>query len=203
MGVFSARMVKYKINAVKPLEVEKDRASQKLKNKDIDYSRSDGNYSLIDEKPNTMTRLVNQRIEELKASKSRIQANSVVLAGQVYTLPKDVDPSREREYFQVCLDTMKNYFGAENILSAMVHKDETSPHMHLYFVPVNPKTGKLQARSTLNADYLNHVLHGQTVKNLQAQGFNVVRGDSENKEYINDIHAYKEVMNEIDDKKKL
>ena len=36
-------------------------------------------------------------------------------------------------------------FGKENIALAVVHNDETTPHMHLIFKPVNPKTGKLGA----------------------------------------------------------
>lgn len=39
----------------------------------------------------------------------------------------------------------KQQFGEENIALAVVHNDETTPHFHLMFKPVNPKTGKLGA----------------------------------------------------------
>jgi len=39
----------------------------------------------------------------------------------------------------------KRQFGEDNIALAVVHNDETTPHFHLIFKPVNPKTGKLGA----------------------------------------------------------
>jgi len=39
----------------------------------------------------------------------------------------------------------KRQFGEDNIALAVVHNDETTPHLHLIFKPVNPKTQKLGA----------------------------------------------------------
>lgn len=39
----------------------------------------------------------------------------------------------------------KKTFGEENIALAVVHNDETTPHIHIIFKPVNPKTQKLGA----------------------------------------------------------
>jgi len=39
----------------------------------------------------------------------------------------------------------KKTFGEDNIALAVVHRDETTPHMHIIFKPVNPKTQKLGA----------------------------------------------------------
>lgn len=39
----------------------------------------------------------------------------------------------------------KQQFGENNIALAVVHNDETTPHIHIIFKPVNPKTQKLGA----------------------------------------------------------
>ena len=45
-------------------------------------------------------------------------------------------------------DFMKQRIGEQNILSAIVHMDETSPHMHLCFCPIT-KDGRLCAKDIL------------------------------------------------------
>ena len=43
---------------------------------------------------------------------------------------------------------MKDEIGEDRIISAVVHMDEATPHMHLVFCPIN-KDGKLSAKSIL------------------------------------------------------
>lgn len=52
------------------------------------------------------------------------------------------NPDREREYFQTAAEWFKSEFGAENVVSAVVHNDESSPHMHLLVVPRDESSGK-------------------------------------------------------------
>ncbi|MGU9445266.1 plasmid recombination protein, partial [Clostridium perfringens] len=84
----------------------------------------------------------------------------------------------------------------ENVVSAKVHMDETTPHMHLHFVPI--KDGKLQCRSVLNQSRFNKV-HTNVPKYLQEKGFNVVRGNGKTKERgnIDNIHEYKKEIENI------
>lgn len=74
--------------------------------------------------------------------------------------------------------------------------DETTPHMHLHFVPI--KDGKLQCRSVLNQSRFNKV-HTNVPKYLQEKGFNVVRGNGKTKERgnIDNIHEYKKEIENI------
>ena len=48
-------------------------------------------------------------------------------------------------YFAMALDFIAERVGKQNILSAVVHMDEKTPHMHLCFVPITPE-GKLSAK---------------------------------------------------------
>jgi len=64
----------------------------------------------------------------------------VVFAGSQFK-----DKKHLKEWQTATLEFAKKEFGAENIALAVVHNDETTPHMHVIFKPVNPKTKKLGA----------------------------------------------------------
>lgn len=49
------------------------------------------------------------------------------------------------EYFRRALDWIERRHGAENVLSAMVHRDETSPHLQVMVIPLDDR-GRLNAR---------------------------------------------------------
>lgn len=49
-------------------------------------------------------------------------------------------------YFEDALDWLKEKHGAENILSAVVHEDERSPHLQAMVIPLDER-GKLNARA--------------------------------------------------------
>lgn len=56
--------------------------------------------------------------------------------------------SREEQdaYFKDALDWIKERHGEQNVLSAVVHRDETTPHMSVMTIPLDER-GKLNARS--------------------------------------------------------
>lgn len=197
MSVFSCNMQKYKMSDVKGLEIEVERDSHNLKNKDINYDKKLFNYDIVKPKVN-LYQDVKGRVSDLQSTGSRIQKNSVVCAGFIFTLPDNVEFNREREYFQICTDFLKDCFGEKNIMSAKVHKDESRPHLHVYLVPENIETCKLQARKSLDRNFLNK-LHDKLPKQLQNNGFDVYRGDSKNKKYIKDIHEFKKAIKDIEE----
>lgn len=96
------------------------------------------------------------------------------------------------DYFKACYDFFSKEFGIENVVSAKVHKDETAPHMHLHFVPVNKENGRLQARVSMNKAKINYI-HDELPKFLQERGFDVVRGKGKTEKNIENIHEYKEI----------
>ena len=56
--------------------------------------------------------------------------------------------SEIRAYFQTALEFIKKYQDSETILSAVVHMDEKTPHMHLSLVPIT-QDGRLCAKEIL------------------------------------------------------
>lgn len=189
---------------VKGKEMEQERKG-KISNKDIDLERSNNNYDLVQSDKNLYQR-VKKRVDELKENGSRVQKNSVVMYSNILTVSQEQaekwGEQKTDQYFKACYDFFCEEFGKENVVSGKVHKDETSPHMHLHFVPVNKENGKLQARIAMNKQKINYI-HDALPKFLRERGFEVQRASGKTKDKnIEDIHEYKQVQNEIAKKEK-
>lgn len=195
---------KNQMSDVKGKEMEQERKG-KISNKDIDLERSNNNYDLVQSDKNLYQR-VKKRVDELKENGSRVQKNSVVMYSNILTVSQEQaekwGEQKTDQYFKACYDFFCEEFGKENVVSGKVHKDETSPHMHLHFVPVNKENGKLQARIAMNKQKINYI-HDALPKFLRERGFEVQRASGKTKDKnIEDIHEYKQVQNEIAKKEK-
>lgn len=187
---------------VKGKEMEQERKGE-ISNPDIDLSKSHMNYDIVQSDLNLYQR-VKSRVDELKASGSRVQKNSVVDYSNILTVPKEQAEIWGKEktaaYFKTCYDFFCEEFGKENVVSAKVHLDETAPHMHLHFVPVNKENGKLQARVAMNKEKINYI-HDELPKFLRERDFDVVRGSGKTVNNIEDIHEFKEIQKMVEEKK--
>ena len=185
---------KNQMNDVKGKEMEQERKG-KISNEDIDLDKTENNYDLVEDE-RTLHQRVKNRVDELKESGSRVQKNSVVMYSNILTVPEEQaevwGEEKTDDYFKVCYDFFSKEFGVENVVSAKVHKDETAPHMHLHFVPVNKENGRLQARVSMNKAKINYI-HDELPKFLQERGFDVVRGKGKTEKNIENIHEYKEI----------
>ena len=163
------------MGAVKGLEKEQDREG-KITNKEIDPEKTKLNYDLVQSELNLYQR-VKQRVEEVKPV-SRVQKNSVVDYSNIITVPqeqfKEWGVDKSKDYLNNVYDYFCKEFGKENVISAKVHLDETTPHMHLHFVPISEE-GKLQARKVMTPQRINKV-HTEAPIYLQERGFDVFRG---------------------------
>ena len=193
---------KNQITDVKGKENEQERKGE-IRNDDIDLERTKNNYDLVESEKNLYQR-VKQRVDELKENGSRVQKNSVVMYSNILTVPQEQaekwGEQKTDDYFKACYEFFCEEFGKENVVSGKIHKDETAPHMHLHFVPVNKENGKLQARVAMNKAKINYI-HDSLPKFLQERGFDVVRASGKTKENnIENIHEYKEVRKKIAEK---
>lgn len=115
---------------------------QYRKNYEIDKRRTHLNYDIISGKTaeqshhGDLRKKLEARLEQLKIQHRR--ANTVTFASWVVTLPaelKEAPSEKQREFFQHTVQFLKNRYGADNIIGAWVHNDETTPHVHVKFVP--------------------------------------------------------------------
>lgn len=193
---------KNKMSDVKGKEMEQERKG-KISNPDIDLERTNLNFDFVND-DRTLYHRVKSRVDDLKENGSRVQKNSVVMYSNVITVPKDVADAwgeeKTTKYFRSCYKFFCEEFGKENVVSAKVHFDETAPHMHLHFIPVNKENGKLQARVVMDRAKINYI-HDKLPEYLKELGFYVVRGKGKTTQNIENIHEYKKVMDIIDKQK--
>ena len=129
----------------------------KFGNQDIDKTRSYLNYNLASNNNLTQMEILNKRLSEVKVLK-RDDVN--VTCNWVITLPNgiDKDTEDEKEFFKETYNFLKNEYGEKNIISAYVHKDEVTPHIHFCFVPVvidkNKNIEKVSAKELITKQHL-------------------------------------------------
>lgn len=105
----------------------------KYKNESIDTSRTHLNYNLAPQREQTQLEFIRERTESLKCLR-RKDVN--VMASWLVTAPKTLPEQHQREFFERSYQFLENKYGKENVISAYVHMDETTPHLHFCFVPV-------------------------------------------------------------------
>jgi hypothetical protein len=143
------RFAKKKMGGVTAAYAHNERKKEAYKsNPDIDAGRQQDNYHLVMPKQ-AYRRKVVQMIAE---SGCRTRKDSVVMVETLITASPEfmgaLPPPERREFFQRALQFMQSKIGRGNIISAVVHMDERTPHMHLSFCPITPDK-KLSAKTIL------------------------------------------------------
>ena len=119
-------------------ENERDENYKPTKNPDIDLTRTNGNYHIVQRDCSYMS-YINQRIKEL-APKRKVKDDAVLISSFILGSNKEFFDrfTQEEQYafFYDCTRFFAERYGKENIISAVVHVDETNPHLHLNMMPV-------------------------------------------------------------------
>lgn len=137
----------------KHYERAKDENGEYIKfgNQDIDPERSAQNYNLGPERDINQGDFVRQRCSEVYCFNRK---NVNVMCSWIVTAPAEIAGSgNEREFFEKTYNFLADRYGADNVVSAYVHMDEITPHIHFAFVPVVPdaKRGlKVSAKERVN-----------------------------------------------------
>ena len=145
-------MEKYHKSDVCPIEKENERdENYKADNPQIDSSKTSRNYNFVI-RFKTYTEFINDRIKSLNLStrprKDAVVMNSFVL-GSDNEFFSSLHPWDKQEFFKDCYEFFARRYGEENIISAVVHNDETTPHMHLNLVPITTD-GRLCSKELFN-----------------------------------------------------
>ena len=140
------RFAKYKGPEISNIEAHNERTKENYaSNPDIDKSRSHLNFHLIT--PEQKYRAEAER--QIKEVGCRTRSDSVrVVEALVTASPEFFKGKKKGEvkaYFQEALDFIQQHQDPKTIISAVVHMDEKTPHMHLSFVPLTAD-GRLCAK---------------------------------------------------------
>ena len=89
----------------------------------------------------------NARLPE-KFRKDAVQCIEFVVTGSPETMNAK-DRAGQDAYLRDALDWIKATYGPQNVVGASVHRDESTPHLVAYVVPVDAATGRLNAKKWL------------------------------------------------------
>lgn len=139
--------------AVAGLQLHNNRERQHSNtNSDIDRSRSELNYSLIEQSTHNYNKLIDERLQQGYKGKKAIRKDAVKMCEMLFTSDGDffsrLSEQEQRQFFIDCFEFASQRYGRENIIAATVHLDEATPHLHLDFVPLTPD-GRLSAKEIL------------------------------------------------------
>ena len=140
------RNAKYKRENLKAVYRHNERKNKNYSNKDIDKTKSYLNYALKEPEFNYEKEF--DKIREKYDLKGQIKTVSNIVCEYVITSDNDffkrIGEDETKRYFETAYKFVSEYkdLGEQYILSAKVHYDERSPHMHLLFLPVVHTTDK-------------------------------------------------------------
>lgn len=119
-------------------------------NPQIDSERTKDNYRTF-ARYCTYTEFINMRIDELNLS-TKPRKDAVLMASFVIGSDgeffKGLTRAEQERFFYECTRYFAEKYGKENIISAVVHNDETTPHLHLNLMPI--RNGRLCCKDLFN-----------------------------------------------------
>lgn len=178
-------MGKRQSQAVAPggLEREYKREMPKEKQPNVDSSRTPLNRYITrgpklqtQERPGTLNERIQERIHSAQGDKT-VRKDAVVdmeflLSGSHDNFEK-MTPQQIEDWAQDSYQFMADTFGEENIVEAVLHLDETTPHIHVHVVPIvtnKDGTQKLCAKKLTSKGQLSQY-HTEYAKRIEKYGF--------------------------------
>lgn len=142
------RMRKVKMTALKASQIHNERLTDRHSNPDIDTDRSDQNIVFF--RTEDITDDVKKRIADIQSrQKRKIRCDAPVAIEYMITAsPKALErlsKEAQERFFAESLSFVEARHGTRNRLSAVLHLDETTPHLHLLVFP--EREGKLDAKT--------------------------------------------------------
>ena len=130
-----AHLKKNTRGAVPGLAVHFERKTDHHTNKEIDVSKSYLNQDLMADGSDMLSRF-NARLNDVYCMK---RDDVKALATWIVTLPEELAEApyeQQSAFFEATTNFLNERYGQENAVAAVVHYDETTPHLHYAFVPV-------------------------------------------------------------------
>ncbi|HFU5577789.1 TPA: MobV family relaxase [Enterococcus faecium] len=164
-----AHLKKNTRGSVKGLSIHFERKTDNHSNEEIDVSRSYLNQDLMQDNSDMISRF-DERLENVYCMK---REDVKALGTWVVTLPdelKNEKQNNKNKFFEETKEFLDKRYGKENVVCAVVHYDETTPHLHYAFIPVTfdekKQREKVSAKEVLNRKDLQ-TFHDDLDKHLK------------------------------------
>ncbi|MCI9016309.1 MAG: hypothetical protein HFJ53_03975 [Clostridia bacterium] len=199
------RNEKYKRENLKGIYCHNERRNKNYSNKNIDKSKSHLNYSI--KEPTYSYEKEFDKIREKYNLKGQVKTVSNIVCEYIITSDKEffesIGEKETKRYFETAYKFVCEYknLGEQYILSAKVHLDEETPHLHLVFIPVVHTADKKGnaidkiACSEFWKDKDSYIqLQNAFYSYITENGFDLERGKSSSREHLS-VKDYKEITN--------
>lgn len=203
-----AHVQKFTRGNLNGLSIHLDRKTDHHSNEEIDPTKTYLNIDLCQKEGDTLSRL-NDRMKEVYCMK---RDDVKVGCSWIVTLPKNLKEQTESDqqaFFEKTYAFLSERYGGEkNVLSAQVHLDETTPHLHFVFMPVvwdeKKQREKVSAKEVLNRNDLQK-FHGELdtflkkeLPNIYQEG--ILNGETIELDSVKEIKKYaKQIQEKKDD----
>lgn len=148
VGYAVVHMMKIKSGAVGGIQSHNNREHEPKTNPDVDMSRSEDNYDLIS--CDNYKRSIKEKLSNLVESSRAVRKDAVVVCNFIVTSDNEtmeaLGADHQREFFQDSVKWFSDRYGADRVLNATVHMDETTPHLHIGVMPIT-QDGRLSAKA--------------------------------------------------------
>lgn len=148
VGYAVVHMMKIKSGAVGGIQSHNNREHEPKTNPDVDMSRSEDNYDLIS--CDNYKRSIKEKLSNLVESSRAVRKDAVVVCNFIVTSDSEtmeaLGADRQREFFEDSVKWFSDRYGADRVLNATVHMDETTPHLHIGVMPIT-QDGRLSAKA--------------------------------------------------------
>ena len=202
------RNTKYKRENLKGIFRHNERRNRNYSNNNIDKEKSYLNYSI--KQPRYSYEKEFDRIKEKYNLKGQIKTVSNIACEYIITSDHDfferIGEEETKRFFETAYKFVTEYkdLGEQYIISAKVHRDEQTPHMHLIFLPVvhtTDKKGKsidkLACSEFWKAKDSYSQLQDAFYKYMVENGFDLQRGlpkEETNRQHYS-VEEYKKITN--------
>ena len=133
-------MEKYKRGDIVGIERENERDEKykSTRNPQINKSRTCLNYHTMPYEKKYLA-FIDQRIKQLSLRR-KIKDDAVLITSFILGSDKEffdgISPETQKRFFDDCAEFFAERYGKENVISAVVHLDESTPHLHFNLIPV-------------------------------------------------------------------
>lgn len=138
-------------------ENERDENYKSMRNPQIDKLRTHLNYHTLPYEKKYLA-FIDERIKEL-APKRKIKDDAVLITSFILGSDKEffdgISPEAQKRFFDDCTEFFAERYGKENVVSTVVHLDESTPHLHFNLMPVTG--GRLCAKELFDRSALREL----------------------------------------------
>lgn len=193
-------MQKFKSHDLKGIQFHNQRERESKSNPDINKEKSHLNYDLHNQESINYNKKVDEIIKKNVITNRKIRKDAVRMCNFIVTSDKDffenLSQKEQDQFFKKSYEFFKDRYGEDKIVSAMIHLDEATPHMHLSLVPVIEN--KLSAKRLFNRKELL-AIQEEYPKFIKQEGFNLQRGkEGSDRKHLTTQEFKEEKIKELD-----